>query len=362
MTHGLICGCGARAIEDILRFGFRVDISKALDPMDPVDYVVIVGQLAEALSRSTRDTEVEILNRAMDALDVDWRSLTREQRQAVAAASREALSPAIREIIQPVTATLQVQGTGVMNGARESVREAAPATLQGQIDLSLTQRDQVVLDALVRAEGMYITDEYGRRSVEHGLTASQIVENGIANGLGTNEIAEELHARLGSEATLRRSEHYWRVIASNFANRARTYSALSTMDQAGIQNYIFEAVLDERTTDQCAYLHGKRFSVKSGLKQYEAVQVATQLGDPEAIRDIQPWVRVGRDEDGNKILYTQDREGNRQLVAQVDESRVGTRDEVGSFSRGMSVDELTNAGITMPPLHGLCRSTIVADV
>jgi hypothetical protein len=46
----------------------------------------------------------------------------------------------------------------------------------------------------------------------------------------------------------------------------------------------------------------------------------------------------------------------------VDEPAVGLRDEVGRYSRALSPAQLEAAGVTVPPLHGRCRSTIVAEV
>lgn len=357
--HAHVCGCGAAAVDEIIRKGFGIDIAKALDPMNPDDFVKIVARLSRSMSRATRDTEVEILNKALDALDVDWPNLTKAQRNRVIAASRQALSPLAPAIIPPVEGELTIAGPRIMRGARRSVRGGLSATFRTAIGVNMSLRDQAISDHMIASQGLFITDEYGRRAAAHSRTAKRIVEAGVSDGIGRDAIAADLEAALGPAAGLRRSSQYWNVIAGTFANRARVYSAMSSMDEAGIERYVFEAVLDEATTDQCAYLHGRAFSVKAGLAQYAAVEAAE---DPQEVKNIQPWVRVGRDENGNRILFTQTLDGERTLVAQVDQTRVGTVDNTGSFSRGMSTNQLQDAGISMPPLHGLCRSTIVADV
>ncbi len=357
--HGHLCGCGAQAVEDIIRKGFRVDISKALDPTNPADFVTIVARLSRAMSRATRSTEVEILNKALDALDVDWPNLTAVQRNRVIAAATNALKPIPAKVIAPVTQTLTVSGPRTMRGTRRGVRRSLSATFRSQIGVSLALRDQVILDHLTKSQGLFITDEYARRRADYSRVAKSTVESGLRDGLGRDQIAADLEARLGSVAGLRRSSQYWNVIAGTFTNRSRVFAALSSFDEAGIQNYIFEAILDEATTDQCAFLHGRKFSVGAGIKRFQDVAAAA---DPQDVKEIQPWVRVGTDDDGNRILFTQSREGERSLVAQVDTSRVGTVDETGSFSKGMTTTQLQDAGISQPPLHGLCRSTVVADV
>ena len=47
----LLC-CGTAAVEEILRTAFRVDIHKALNPLNDRDFVLIVAQLSRAMSRA----------------------------------------------------------------------------------------------------------------------------------------------------------------------------------------------------------------------------------------------------------------------------------------------------------------------
>jgi len=158
-----------------------------------------------------------------------------------------------------------------------------------------------------------------------------------------------------------KTKSYWNVIAGVFVNRARTYGQLASYDEAGIQRFVFEAILDEVTTDQCATLHGRVFETAAGLDRYRQVE---QSGDPESVIDLQPWIRVGKDPDtGNRIMFTQNRGGGRQFVGEIVQSRVGTLDSTGKQRNVVSSAALQNEiGAFMPPLHARCRSTIVADV
>jgi hypothetical protein len=143
----------------------------------------------------------------------------------------------------------------------------------------------------------------------------------------------------------------------SFANRGRTYTQLAAFDEADVERYRFEAVLDEVTSEVCRFMHGKVFSVERAMKRFREVERAR---DPERIQDLQPWVQVGADDDGNQVLFYE-RGDRRRVVAQVDEPAVGERDEVGDYSRQMSPDQLEAAGVTVPPLHGRCRSSIVVE-
>ena len=155
-----------------------------------------------------------------------------------------------------------------------------------------------------------------------------------------------------------RGEGYYEVVAGAYMNRARTYSQLLTLKDAGVERYVFEAVLDEVTTDICRFYHGQTFTTSKGLESMDRVLA---LDDPAEIANENPWLRTGRNASGTRSIFFE-RDGRRTRVAQIDRSAVGTIDRRGSFSRAMTPRQLENAGIPYPPLHGRCRSTIVADV
>jgi hypothetical protein len=118
--------------------------------------------------------------------------------------------------------------------------------------------------------------------------------------------------------------------------------------------YVAEGVV-VHNTDQCRFYHGQIFSTAASIAQRDRL---ASLEDPDQVYDLNPWVRSGRDEQGNRILYV-DRGGQRTMIAQIDRSGVGARDDRGSYSRAMSSGDLQGEGIPWPPLHANCRSEIV---
>ena len=78
-----------------------------------------------------------------------------------------------------------------------------------------------------------------------------------------------------------------------------------------------------------------------------------RLRNPERIKDEAPWVWRS----GQELVYRQD--GERKVLAEVEESGVGTADAIGRYRNEPTPAELEAAGIIMPPIHGLCRSTIL---
>ncbi len=350
---GELYRAGAESADDILRGVYRrQDIDKALDPLDKRDFLVIVQRIGRALHGVSRAAEADALRRALDRLDVDWPNLTPAAREQVIRAARQALKGVEAQVLPRVDQVFEVEAKNVVERSRRSV--------VGQFGLHIgadTSRTDGRIARFVReSHGNFIRDEYGRRSEDFSQRARDVVASGLERGLGRDDIAEELSTEL-TAAAASRGQSYWETVAMSFANRGRTYTQLAAFDEADVQRFRFEAVLDEVTSEVCRFMHGRVFSVERAMRRFRDVE---RLRDPERIRDLQPWVQVGADNDGNQVLFYE-RGGRRRTVAQVDESSVGERDEVGSYSRELTPDELEAAGVTVPPLHGRCRSTIVVE-
>jgi SPP1 gp7 family putative phage head morphogenesis protein len=265
-------------------------------------------------------------------------------------AAREAIGGVGAKVLPHVNQVLAVEADALVEGTRRATVE--------RFDLSIaadtTKTDERIARFVSESQGNFVRDEYGRRADAMSERARELVSNGLEQGLGRDDIAEQLSTDLTLSAA-NRGRVYWETVAMSFANRGRTYTELAAFEEAEVERYRFDAVLDEVTSHVCRFLHGKVFSVERAMKRFRDVE---RLRDPEGIQDVQPWVQVGADDDGNQVLFYE-RGDRRRVVAQVDEPSVGQRDEVGSFSRALSSEQLEAAGVSVPPLHGRCRSTIV---
>jgi SPP1 gp7 family putative phage head morphogenesis protein len=210
--------------------------------------------------------------------------------------------------------------------------------------------DHRVARHIVNAQGLFVRDEYGRRLDAFGREARQVVASGLERGLGQIDIASELEAAARS-ALIERAPFYWEVVASAFIGQGRSFAQVSSYAEAGIHRYRFEAVLDERTTHICRYLHGKTFDVADALRKFEEVD---RLEKPEDIKQALPWVRERRE--GSRLWLT----GGGNTIAEVTRSAMGSRDDVGEFHPRLPEAQLGAAGFCSPPLHALCRSTSLA--
>lgn len=345
------CEC-ARLTEDLLEKAFRMNIRKALDPLDPDDFLVISARLARALAKVSRPDQARALKAALEILDVDWLNITPKARREVIRAARGVVVGLPQRIIHSITRELEVRGSAIVRGARRSVKARTGAS----IGVNMALQDQRIVNHLSSSQGFFVTNQYIERAEFFSARARNIVAEGLSQGLGQDEIARMLRAEIGDALGPARSGRYWNVIANVFVNRARTYGQLASYAEAGIERYIFSSILDEVTTEQCRLLDGKVWEVRKGLQQYADVEASS---DPQAVKDIMPWFRTGRDENGDRVIYTQNQAGERTIMARVLESGIGERDRIGRYETTRAFNEMSAVS---PPLHALCRSTIVADI
>lgn len=353
-----LCSCG-EITEDLIEKAFRVNISKALNPLDPDDYLLISARLSRSLYGIAKPEQGKALRRAINALDVDWPNLSDPARQRVIEAARDSVAAIPKRIIPPITRELEVRGSRIVRGARKGTREQVSATIGARIGVDMALRDERIISYLSRSQGLFVTDSYVNRSEFFSAKARNIVAEGLEQGLGRDDISKMLRREIRDQLGPRRSRHYFNVISGVFTNRSRTYGQLISYQEAGIRRWIFDAVLDERTTPQCALLHGKSWTVSSSLDRINQME---RSNDPQAVKDLMPWIRKGKNPDGSEFLFTQNREGVRRHIADIVRNRQGNRDDLGEYRNVVSNQVLADMGANTPPLHPLCRSTIIADV
>lgn len=340
---------GARAVEEILRRAFRIDIAKDDDPLGKKGFVVIVGRVSRRMQKIAGPIEGKAAKKAGEKLDADWPNIKAKKRGNLIQEAGEIVEAAGERALPLLDAILETSSTAIVRGTRRRAR----AKYKLSIAASLTDRDERTAEHVRASNTMFIRDAYGTLRERLSVRARNIVADGLEKGLGREDISAELADAMKSA---RRPDSYWDMISTNFSNRARTFTHVHALEEAGIEAYRYDAVLDEVTSDICRFMHGKVFNVGKAVKRQQRV---LELEEPEDIKATMPWVsKAKRDSDGKEILYYETKGGARRAVAVVDESGEGTKDDTGSFSREMSTEQLERAGISVPPLHGGCRSTL----
>lgn len=330
-----------------------IEIDKALDPLKPRDFTTLVQRFGARLRGQARPHEIEAVDAALVAMDVDWSSLTNRQRDAAVKAANTAIGQLSRVVPPRVEGTMITESERFVGGVKRSVAQ----TYKLKIDTSFTTADRATARRVAQNQGNFVTDFYGNRALAVEGTARGIVAHGLEHGLGVDEIAGRLEKAVRSEV-LGRSPSYWNVVANSFMNRARTDTNLKSFREAGIERWMFEAVMDEQTTDQCRMLHEKTFSTGAAI---DRIRATDEAADPvRELKKHEPWLQNGKDDEGRAVLYTRDPDTKeRTIVARVLESGVGQSDRVGRYEQLVSDQSMEKMGIPWPPLHGRCRSTIV---
>lgn len=343
-------GAAAVATEELLAHLFDVRIWKALDPLNADDFITISVRLAASLKGATAGAEGLALRSAIEALDVDWPELTD--------AGRDKIISSARAQIVGMSETVAPKAEPVLEKAAGKIIPATKTRTIGafnfDIPTELSDLDTKTGTLLRSSQMVYIKDQYGARADMFDAMAKDIVAGGLEQGLGRDDISGNLATKL-ADYQIERSQNYWQLVANDFANKARTTTQLHAFGEAGITKYVFDAILDEATSEICRLLHGRVFSVKNAIKR---TMKALELDDPEKIRQVRPWVQAGKNESGQDILYYNGAGDSKHIVANVEEFAEGKKDEIGTYSKVLSNKALEAAGVTVPPCHGHCRSTI----
>jgi hypothetical protein len=334
-------GQAARAAAEILRT-CRVPVSKAENPLDDGDFVLLSERFNRSLVRAVGADEDLAMAQAAEDLDVDWAGLSEAQRaRAVTRAKSRILA-----VPAAVTAAIVLASGSRVSRVASETRRRSIKSFGLAAPLEIGGSDVEALSAILEAQGLSVLEEYDRRAELLGSIVSAEVGSGIAAGASSTDIAANI-GRSVSTWHSRRSAAYWYVTAMAAIGFARTAAQLNVFSDAGVVTYEFVAVMDERTTEICQYMNGKTLSVASGVRQLRSVAASNSLDE---IKSVRPWVGRGRAENGDDTLYYQ--RGDARIVV----ANIGPD---GSFTQGMSSEQLEEAGLLVPPLHGRCRSWII---
>ena len=352
-TDDLATITAARETADAWLNALRVPVAKSLDLSTPHGFDTAVARLGAELRRFASAPEAEVVRRAIAVLDIDWRGATPGQRSAVVRDALAAAGRVANAVSRRIEAPLGRAASEVAHATRSDARRRQHLAIAADLNAV----DHRAIAYVTRANVLFVRDEYGRRVDSFGDQARRIVARGLAEGLGRDDIAADL-AATAEAALVTRARPYWDVVAASFMGEGRSLSQLSAYAEAGIDRYVLLAVLDEHTTDTCRFLDGKVLQTADALRTFERLDASD---DPLAIKRERPWVRERLGDDGKRHLLV-DRDGEAAVLAVVERSGVGAREDRGAYSRALSSRDLAPAGIGFPPFHGFCRTTTVPDV
>lgn len=347
----LTVSAAALFLDSVLEDCLALPVAKAIDLGTARGFDRAVVLLGAKLRTSAAKSDAAAVRESLSVLDVDWHATTPEQRRTLIVRAMAAAGRAVGPVSRVIEAPFSDAAHAVISATRTHSRQR-----QGlAIGADFNALDERIIHHVVRSQGNFVRDEYGRRVDGFGERARAIVATGLERGLGRDDIAEDLNTAANA-IFLERSPSYWDVVASAFIGQGRSFAQMSSYAEAGVQRYVIEATLDEVTTPCCRYLHGKSFSVGDALSRFDQIE---QMDKPEDIKVVVPWVRQAVDTDsGRSVLFVNAASG-RVPIAEVLQSGAGNRDDRGEF-RPMMNDRQLGALVGFPPYHGHCRTTTLA--
>lgn len=312
-----------------------MDISKAggrkLVPLYNAEMSAIEGELISDLVSMAKEPMLqessEVINSAIAAFK-DKSVPVKELRKKISVAM-ENVSGTVSAKSLPI---LQEHVQSVYNKTR---RYVAARTGGSIIRPDMTLVDELAIDTLSRGNAAFIGDRYVssmmKKRVEKKLKSK--VESALERGISSADLAKEMEKEFGDVVAY--DSRLWRTYASASLNRSKNWSMLRSFDKVGLYTYSWLAVGDERMCPICGGLNGQSFSVSRSVSQMnEALTSLTY----ESLKSVTPW--IGRNAGG---MYM-----------------AGSREPVDL----QAMDSLTlqNLGVGPPPIHGLCRCNIVANL
>ncbi len=309
------------------------------------DFQIIMDRLAGQLRYLDREFLRPHLKKFLGRLDVNWPALTTTQINETFSKARGFLAGISTEKLMPMwTAKVSVTIQRVGRSTRAAIREAHLP----RIGTVLSSPEVEAIDRIAIQQGWFLRNKQGR--ISNALTARgrKIVESGLADGLGRNEIGRMLTKELPGLAN-QYGKNYASTVASNAVSRARSYSEIAAYQSAGIEYLEIAAQLDERTTICCRFMDGQIINVK---KVGALLDRAASVTDPADIYRTTPFIGTKRGKDGKTYLQT--RTGAK--LAEVTRSGMGRADDRGQFKAFVGGSKFTSKGIGAPPFHHRCRS------
>ncbi len=205
---------------------------------------------------------------------------------------------------------------------------------QGDSYYDFDEPDYDALDVLLQDFYYWIGETYDTALADE---INEIAYDVLNSGLSQNELADEFNNRLGKKyASLGRG--YFTILASNVANTSRNFGALRTYYEYDIRDYEFLAILDRRTTEICRSMDGKTFHVETAIAVVKELYMAMSPDDVKAIKPFLSW-----DDDEEAPYFIRD----------------GERIYLPMGNSVNDNDMIARWGCSIPPLHYLCRSTII---
>jgi len=328
------------------------------DPFSVEQRMLTTVSITSEMEALLRAVDAQHIRLVLDAFDgIDWGNLTETQLEArlarIAAIlpDRSAMSAGVADL----SAYLKREGREVFEATKGGFSNRYNISLEASFNL----QDERALANIVDQQAFFVRNSYGLRSEWMSSRARTMVQQGLAEGLSSSAIAQEMRVAIpGSyEARMR---GYYDVVSHHFVARAQERGALSLYMDAGVTRVRLVAVQDERTTEWCRSHDGAIIDVRREAAKQNRID---QLANPEDVRYESPWISERLERDAGGIPTGRSVMGAFKAPGQFVPLRYVERPGAGTLSPGryspvpgVGQDKIESIGIGFPPYHGRCRS------
>lgn len=277
-----------------------------------------MGKTREKFLGMERDLAKELLRLWRETCAKALKEIFRDLPAFTSKEAMELLHQSLADLLGPAFGNSPEAQSLMKWGVKRAYRAAKsefimPVPEKGKASPTLSLPDHRAINVLTRHNCFWLGQRYGNAI---GPKISELTQKALDDGLGRDELAESLRYTLGEAAP--GGYTYWDVVASAAIVRARSFGALSGMEEAGITEYEILAMGDERMCPICGAMNGRTFSV---AKTREVVNRVLDISDPEKFKAAMPWQT--------------------------------------KTPKGKSNADLLASGQSLPPFHGRCRCTLV---
>lgn len=350
LQQKVACACFSPAhqmLKDIDEVAdhLEIDLLKAADPLNDRDYLKMEAKAVRKIQKAYKGASKKDLGKikkAIKAIDPSKPStikkfvkVTNDVLETLPVKAAEEIAPVLEETTSDMYKATKKSQLGKMVDKGNLKR--------GHGLNPFGTRDEQVVEMLNKNNEIFINEGISTQIESFSARSHKLLEVGLEDGLSRKALTKQLNGAFGNTIN---NPHYWDIVGSSYMNRSRNWANLETFSEVGFEDYEILAILDERTSDVCKGLNGKRFSIK---KQIQILEKASQSSDLGEFTSKLPWLSTRKGEDGIIEIGVK-KPRSFKAVATLDNG-------VGELTGPR--EKLQRLGFAMPPFHGLCRTTVI---
>lgn len=305
--------------------------------LDDEGEAAVIAILALEIQKTTRKAWARETNLSINAA---IRALGR------AGTLREGLLNMNKILVQGLSVVFTRKEIGQISASMEGMYTGFKKVSASQQNIKLQFRlvDRNAVKALSKEQPFWVGDFYSTHMSDRirDISRKAIVNKGLGRREAAKIMARVLRKDLswaGGPAKIRGVDviparfagnvgGYSEILVANAANRGRNMAFLSSFRDAGIERFRWNSVMDERTSEVCAFLDGREFAVETGMALMDDVSAAETPAD---VKEITPW-----------------------------QTENSVKAAAGKGTTTAQNARLAAAGVMVPPAHGRCRSVVEA--